>query len=96
MSAACADEGDDREVANFGLVSHMGYLRRQIHPGAPPVGGAARMRRKFGAAGREFSQGEFISPENIKSYGVLAKSLDFVGNGFAVVNMGDDRKVSDF
>ena len=53
-------------------------------------------RRKFGAAGGEFSQGEFTSPENFKHQWVPAGPSGPVGIGFSVIDVSDNRKVSDF
>ena len=52
-------------------------------------------RRKFAAAGGEFSQGEFISPENLKERGPH-KAGGLRGEGFSVVNVGDDGKIVNF
>ena len=52
-------------------------------------------RRKFGAAGGEFSQGEFTSPENFKNQWVPAGPSGPVGIGFSVVDVGDDGKIAD-
>ena len=52
-------------------------------------------RRKFGAAGGEFSQGEFTSPENFKNQWVPAGPSGPVGIGFSVVNVCDNGKIAD-
>ena len=52
-------------------------------------------RLKFGAAGGEFSQGEFTSPENFKNQWVPAGPSGPVGIGFSVVNVCDNGKIAD-